>query len=236
METKGPLPLSLATGREGSEGKGGDATVAIVWACRIPVEEYVGAGRSVVVPRPDCVICQRAMMFWSGYERSVRVGERDYRLWVRRARCRPCGRSVGLVPSFCLVGRLYGVEVVGGALAAVLNGGCSLGVVADRLKAAYTTVREWLRRFRRRAAMLAAGFAALVVEIGGVAPRLPEEVGRAALAAIGWVWLAARLRAGRAVGSCWSVASLVTGGGLLAATRDTPWIVLGKRRWIPPVP
>jgi len=42
LETKGPLPLSLATGREGSEGKGGDATVAIVWACRIPVEEYVG--------------------------------------------------------------------------------------------------------------------------------------------------------------------------------------------------
>jgi hypothetical protein len=134
------------------------------------------------------------------------------------------------------VGRLYGAEVVGGALAAVVNLGCSVRVVADRLRAAYTTVRDWLRRFRRRAALLAAGFSALVVEIGGVAPRLPEEAGRAALAAVGWVWLAARLRAGPAVGGCWSVASLVTGGGLLAANSDTPWIVLGKRRWIPPVP
>jgi hypothetical protein len=48
--------------------------------------------------------------------------------------------------------------------------------------------------------------------------------------------LAARLRAGPAAGSCWSVASLMTGGGLLTANSDTPWTVLGKRRWMPPVP
>ena len=68
------------------------ATVAIVWPCPLGVEEYAAAGRAVQVPHADCPSCGRAMGFWSGYERYLRLG-RTYRVWVRRARCCSCRLS-----------------------------------------------------------------------------------------------------------------------------------------------
>src|SRR6266540_2210290 len=65
------------------------ATVAIVWPCPLSVEEYQAAGRGVRVPRADCPDCGQPMVFWSGYRRYVRLG-RVWRVWVARAKCRPC--------------------------------------------------------------------------------------------------------------------------------------------------
>lgn len=234
MLREGPLPCSLVAGWEGS--KAVLPPVAIVWACRLGVEEYRAAGREVIVPRPDCPGCGSAMAFWSGYERSVRVEGRCWRLWVRRARCGSCEVSHALVPAFCLVGRLDVVESVGEAISAVVVGGVGVRPVARRVDVPHTTARDWLRRFRARAEMLVAGFSALAVEVSGGPPDLPARADRAALAAIVWAWAAAVSRAGSGVGDLWVFVSLVTGGMLLAANTDPPWLVFGRRRLMPPVP
>jgi hypothetical protein len=176
------------------------------------------------------------MVFWSGYERSVRVDGRCCRLWVRRARCSGCAVSHALVPAFCLLGRLDVVDSVGVAVTAVVAGEVGVRPVAQRLDVPHTTARDWLRCFRARAAMLTAGFSAVAVELAGGAVELPAGLDRAALAAMTWAWAAAVSRAGTTVGSLWVFVSLVTGGALLAANTDPPWLVFGRRRLMPPVP
>src|SRR5437588_10602998 len=94
--------------------------VTIVWACRQDVEVYAAAGREVRVPRPRCPSCRRSMIFWSGYWRFTRT--EAGRCWVRRAKCRGCGMSHALLPSFALVRRLDEVRVVGRARPGVVSG------------------------------------------------------------------------------------------------------------------
>lgn len=176
------------------------------------------------------------MSFWSGYERSVRCGGPCLKLWVRRARCGPCRASHALVPSFCLVGRLDVVEVIGEVVAAVVGEGVGVRPVAARLNVPHSTARDWVRRFARRAAMLAAGFAAVVVEVSGLAPALGVEPARRALHAMASAFAAVRSRAGAGLPGLWPFAALVTGGRLLGTNSDPLWFVIGRRRFIPPVP
>ena len=210
--------------------------MAIVWLCSLSVDEYVASGRHVEVPRPDCPGCAGAMSFWSGYERSVRWGGPCLKLWVRRARCVACRATHALVPSFCLVGRLDVVEVIGGIVAAVVGDGDGVRPVAARWNVPHTTARDWVRCFVRRAAMLAAGLSAVVVELSGVAPELMIDPAGRALGAIASAFTTVRSRAGPALPGLWPFAALVTGGGLLAANSDPLWLILGRRRLIPPVP
>ena len=176
------------------------------------------------------------MSFWSGYQRSVRSGGACLKLWVRRGRCTPCRASHALVPSFCLVGRLDVVEVIGEVVAAVVGAGEGVRPVAARADVPHATARDWVRRFTGRAAMLAAGFAAVVVEVCGLAPELPAEPAGRALGAIALAFTAVRSRAGPGLGGMWPFAGLVTGGRLLAANSDPLWFVIGRRRFMPPVP
>ena len=211
--------------------------VAIVWVCALSVDEYAAAGREVVVPRPECPSCSAAMVFWSGYERSVRRRGPIVKLWLRRVRCRRCRASHALVPSFCLVGRLDAVEVIGAVLAAVAEGR-GVRPVAAGADVPHTTARDWVRRFCRRAATVAAAFAALVVELTGLAPSTSTKatVAEHALGVIGTAFAAVRARAGPALPSRWGFVAVVTGGALLATTTNPLSIVLGRRRLIPPVP
>ncbi len=209
--------------------------MAIVWPCSLSVDEYSAAGRDVVVPRPDCAGCDAPMSFWSGYERAVRVDGLCSRLWVRRARCGPCGASHALVPSFCLVGRLDVVEVIGGVVGAVVAGGVGVRPAAARADVPHSTARDWVRRFVRRATMLAAGFSAVLVEVSGLAPRLGVEPA-GALDALASAFAAVHSRAGPALAGLWPFAALVTGGALLAANTDPLWLIIGRRRFMPPVP
>ncbi len=174
------------------------------------------------------------MIFWSGYLRTVRDGD-DRRLWVRRSRCVACRASHVLLPAFCLLGRLYGAEVIGAAVATIIAGALTRTVAEDG-GFPYTTVRDWRRRHRDRAPVLAAGFAALAVELGGVAPALAALPERAALEALDAAWAVARARFGVAVPGLWQFWALVSGGAVLATTTDTPWLSVGGRRLIPPVP
>jgi hypothetical protein len=212
--------------------------MAIVWACALTVDEYMAAGRAVAVPRPDCPRCAAAMAFWSGYERSVRHRGPALKLWVRRARCRRCRATDALVPSFCLVGRLDAVEVIGAALTAVVGEARGVRPAAEEADVPHTTARDWVRRFCRRAALLGAAFAAVAVEVAGLAPSLPARwaVAQHALGTIASAFAAVRARAGPALPSPWGFVALVTGGRLLATNTNPLSIVLGRRRLIVPVP
>lgn len=174
------------------------------------------------------------MIFWSGYSRTVRVGD-DRLIWVRRSKCVPCGVSHGLLPAFCLLRRLYGAEAIGPALEAIIDGALARKV-ADATGFPYATVRDWRRRHRDRAPVLAAGFAALAVELGAGAPELAAVPERAALEALDCAWATARSRFGTAVAGRWRFWSVVSGGEALGTTTHPPWISLGGRRLIPPVP
>ena len=110
-------------------------------------------------------------------ERVIRLlGGASARLCPQRARCRSCGRTHILLPSWCAPGRADGIEVIGTAAAAALAGaGC--GRIGQELGVPASTVRGWLRRLRSRAgemrqdAMFQLGF------IGGADPVLPEPSG-----------------------------------------------------------
>jgi hypothetical protein len=127
-----------------------------------------------------------------------------------RLRCAPCGASHALVPAFTLAWRLDAAETVGVVVTQLAGGACGVRPAAERAGVPYTTARGWVRRFRARAAELGAAFAALAVELGGEAVTPPAGAGR--------------------------FASAVTGGRLIAANTISPWYVVGRRRFMPPIP
>ncbi|MHB1535497.1 MAG: DUF6431 domain-containing protein [Acidimicrobiales bacterium] len=195
--------------------------MTILWPTGLPVEAYMAAGRELVIPRPDCPGCRQPMRFWGWYERYVRVSaEVIHRLEVRRVRC--CERTHALLPGFVAWGRLDAVEVIGVALE-TMCAGVGMRPVADGLDLAHTTVRDWRRRFARRAELLAVGFSRFCVALGDLAPRLsgPPEV--VAMAAATAAWAAARRRFGGGVGVLWRLANAVVGGHLISTNMDPLW-------------
>lgn len=209
--------------------------VAIVWPCPLSVDAYVAAGREVEVPRPDCPCCGGAMSWWSGYRRFVRAGEESRAIFVPRARCGPCGRTDAVLPAFVLCGRLDTVESIG----VVIEGVAAVGGVRPAAVAVgvpHTTARGWVRRFAARAATLAFGFAALTVELGGeVVAGLGDATGQA-VAVVAAAFETARALPGWEVLGRWRFASAVSGGRVLSANTNTPYLVVGRRRFMPPVP
>src|SRR6266496_3783362 len=207
----------------------------MVWACPLSAEQYAAAGQRVQVPWPGCPRCGLPMGPWSGYQRWVRAGGEVWRIWVCRAKCRPCGVTHALLPSFALLRRLDAVEVVGAALERAA-GGAGLRVVAAGLGVPHTTVRDWWRRFRVRAPVLVAGLCALVVELGGLVAAVDAVGEHACLGALGALAVGVRRRLGAAASACWPLAALVSGGGWLSVTTSPPWAGLGGPGWMPPVP
>ena len=210
--------------------------MAIVWPCPVPVDAYVAAGRRVEVPRPVCPSCAGPLVFWSGYWRHVRAAGRCRKIFVPRVRCGPCRVSHALLPAFTLAWRLDVAEAVGAVIAQVAGGACGVRPAAARLGVPYTTARGWVRRFRARAGELGIGFAALAVELGGEAIRPAGQAGRFALAAIGAAFDAAAGLPGWLRLGAWRFAASVSGGRLIAANTGSPFLVVGKRRFMPPVP
>ena len=210
--------------------------VAIVWPCPVPVETYVLAGRSVVVPRVACPGCFVPMVFWSGYERSVRVDGRCWRLWLARGRCMDCRVSHVLLPSFLVIGRLDVAATIGLVLSGV-RGDCGVRGVAAVVDVPHTTARGWVRSFRSRASLLWSGFVALTVELGGEIPAaIPVDVGAATVVAMQCAHRAAGVRHWLLTPGLWDFVSVVCGGLLIRSNMDPPWRVFGGRCFIPPVP
>jgi hypothetical protein len=74
------------------------------------------------------------------------------------------------------------------------------------------------------------------VELGGEAIRPAAEAGRFALAALGAAFAAAAGLPGWLDLGVWRFASSVSGGRLIAANTGSPFLVAGKRRFMPPIP
>lgn len=209
--------------------------MSIVWPCSLSVEVYAEAGREVEVPRPDCPACSGPMVFWSGYQRYVRAGGLCRRLFVARARCVPCEVTHALLPSFLLEGRLDVVETIGAVIGSVGLGRSGVRPPAERLEVPHSTARDWCRRFRAVAAQAAVGFAALAVELGGDPPPARSGSARQAMAAIGEAWHAAVGLAGWALLGMWRFVSAVSGGQLIGINTNPLWLIVGRRRFMPPV-
>jgi transposase-like protein len=210
--------------------------VAMVWPCPLPVDAYIAAGRRVEFPRPGCPSCAGPLVFWSGYWRYVRAAGRCRKVFVPRLRCARCGVSHVLLPAFVLAWRLDVVETVGAVIAEVAGGGCGVRPAAARAGVPHTTARGWVRRFGARAGELGTAFAALAVELGGDAVRPPAEAARFALAGIKAAFGAAAALPGWLAVGVWRFASSVSGGRLIAANTTSPYLIAGRRRFMPPVP
>jgi hypothetical protein len=212
--------------------------VAIVWPCSLPVDAYVAAGREVEVPRPACPSCAGPLVFWSGYWRHVRAPSagRCPKIFVPRLRCGPCRVSHALLPAFVLAWRLDTAETIGAVIAEVAGGGCGVRPAAVRAGVPHTTARGWVRRFGARASELGIAFAALAVELGGEAVRPPAGADRFALTAITAAFGAAAGLPGWLAAGLWRFASSVSGGRLIAVSTTSPWLIVGGRRFMPPVP
>jgi len=131
--------------------------------------------------------------------------------------------------------RLDSSETIGEALEAVGSGEGGVRPVAVHLDVPHTTVRGWVRGFERRAHSLALSFAALGVELGGEALTPPDDPRRYARAAIGAAWRAACDLPGWLAVGLWRFASSVCGGTLVATNMNSPYLLVGRRRFMPPV-
>jgi transposase-like protein len=210
--------------------------VAMVWPCPLPVDAYVAAGRGVEFPRPACPSCRAPMVFWAGYWRHVRAAGRCRKIFVPRLRCAPCRVSHALLPAFVLAWRLDVAETVGAVITQVAGGVCGVRPAAARAGVPHTTARDWVRRFAGRARELGAGFSALAVELGGEPVRPAADLRGFALAAIGAAFGAAAGLPGWLAAGLWRFASAVSGGRLIAANTTSPYLIVGNRRFMPPVP
>ena len=210
--------------------------VAIVWPCPLSVDEYAAAGRDLEVPRLDCPRCAGVTTRWSGYRRFVRADGLARAIFVPRVRCGRCNQTDAVLPAFVLVGRLDAVESIGEVIERVVTGAGGVRPAAARVEVPHTTAREWVRRFSGGARRLAVCFAALVVELGAEVDAVVSDAAGRALAAVAAAFEAACSLPGWAALGRWRFASAVSGGRLLATNTNTPYLVVGRRRFMPPVP
>lgn len=180
----------------------------------------------LVAGRLECTRCSAALRRWGHARRRVlhRVETKEW-LRPRRAICAGCGATHVLLPEDTLVRRRDDVEVIGAALVAKAGGSGHRSIAAE-LGREPSKVRRWLRRFAAGAERIRAHFTrwahALDPALAAVAPTgstfadAVEAIGVAAGAAV------------RRLGPRppWSLASVLTGGGLLATPGD-PWAAPG---------
>ena len=208
--------------------------MSMVWPCPLTVDAYASMGRAVKVPRPRCPACSLPVVFWSGYWRHVRWKQRERRIFVPRVRCRACGVTHALLPAFVLVRRLDAADAAGAVIGQVAGGTCGVRPAAAAAGVPHTTARGWVRRFTARAGELAVSFSALAADLGGEVVRpLPDRL-RWAVAAVGAAFTAAAGLPGWAALGRWRFACAVTGGSLLAANASSPFLIIGRRRVMPP--
>lgn len=118
----------------------------------------------------------------------------------------------------------------------MVQGAQGVRPVAEAIDVAHTTVRGWVRRFADNAPRLATGFAALAVDLGGDAVVAVGDGRRHAVAAVAAAWRQAMGLPGWLGLGRWRFCSSVCGGSWLAINTNSPYLVVGRRRFMPPVP
>jgi len=196
--------------------------LAIVWQCGLDASAYLALGQQIEVGEHACPECGRLLGGWSGYWRWVR-GPGTARMWIRRQRCSRCRHSHALLPDFLLERRLDEVQVIGQALALGLTSGLGMRPVAERLGVPMTTARDWRRRFRVNALVLATALVAVAVRLDPAPVLLSgTDHEHAALEALGAAWRRARSRFDARVPELWRFWSLISGGQALGTNRSPP--------------
>jgi hypothetical protein len=168
--------------------------------------------------RLGCPSCGSALRPWGhGVEREVRLFHRSERRRLRRSICRSCDATHMLVPEDTLVRRRDGVEVIGAALTAKARGDGHRRIAAD-LGLRPSTVRGWLSRFAEKAVALREHFTrwAHALDPGHDHRSSGGSEFFDAVESIGVLGVVAVRRFGPR--PPWSLASVVTGGGLLCNT------------------
>lgn len=198
----------------------GGIAVLIVGVDPVVVEADLVAGRL------GCPDCHGSLRRWGwARERELRSPAGARRFRPRRSICGGCASTHVLVPEDTLVRRRDAVAVIGDALTAKA-GGAGHKPIAARLGVPASTVRGWLRRFAVVAERVREHFTrwavALDPMLGPLAPA--GSVFADAVGAIGVAAAAAVRRLGPR--PPWSLASALTGGGLLS-TRVALWAAPG---------
>lgn len=168
--------------------------------------------------RLGCPSCGSGLRPWGhSVEREVRLRHRSERRCLRRSICRPCAGTHVLIPEDTLVRRRDAVEVVGAALTAKARGDGHRRIAADLGRHA-STVQGWLRRFAVMADELREHFTrwAHALDPGHDRVSPGGSAFRDAVEAVGVLGIVAVRRFGPR--PPWSLASVVTGGGLLCNT------------------
>jgi hypothetical protein len=197
-----------------------EASVLIVGTNAASVEADLIAGRLV------CPYCDGVLRRW-GHARKRILHRLTRKEWLRPRRgiCAGCGATHVLLPEDMLLRRSDDVSVIGAALTAKAGGSGHRRIAAD-LDREPSKVRRWLRCFASRAEAVRAHFTrwahALDPMLGPVVPA-----GSAFADAVEAIGVAARAAVHR-LGSRppWSLASVLTGGALLA-TRNDLWAAPG---------
>ncbi len=172
-------------------------------------------------PGARCPRCEGRLGPWPGYRRLVRHRGRTRRLRLNRARCRSCGRTHALLPSFLTAYRRDVVGTIGGVLLGAAAGHGHRPLAAAAAVPA-STARGWIRRGRRGCAPTAARLRRYALELEAQPSRSPpgaDPIGRL-LEPIAQVMQAAKERwaAVAALPGPFQIATAVSGGRLLG-----PW-------------
>jgi len=132
-----------------------------------------------------CPSCRAGRLRAWGYGREPTVrmhgGERRL-LRARRGRCRGCGATHLLVPSWAVPRRADGTAVIAAAAARSVLHGTGTGGLGEQLGVPASTARGWLRRLRGRAGQLlqeASSSFAVAVTPEGRDPSPPGPTGSA---------------------------------------------------------
>lgn len=118
------------------------------------VESYVDLGPDVGRERPTCCPdcdCSE-LIFWGKRSRFVTGSAGSSVLFVRRVRCKGCGKTHTVLPSFLLKNQAYLVELIVLALIMVLVEGKGSRAASEKLGIARSTIRRWISRFKQSAA------------------------------------------------------------------------------------
>lgn len=125
-------------------------------------------------PGLSCPDCGGALAGWGSYRRLVRTNSKIAAFRIQRAICHVCAKTHALFPAFLVPGRCDLASAVLRALT-MAAGGQGHRPIACELEIPGSTVRGWLRRLRRLAQPLSAGFTSLALELGQVPSRAPPE-------------------------------------------------------------
>jgi hypothetical protein len=113
-------------------------------------QEYSDQDKQRESPRPEqCSGCQASgsLIGHGYYHRKPKDKQRAYSIWVKRWKCKACGRTCSSLPSFLLAQRHYLVESVQAGLSARFEGEQSWEEVEEGCAVAGTPALRTLQRW-----------------------------------------------------------------------------------------